>query len=167
MSLYDASEETGTPATPAATRQTLYPRAAGWYRKNSAGTECRLISSDGIGRATAQTAAVASVVALTVGASDASYEVSANVLVTTATTHNFTATVAYTDEGNTARTLTLNFSSLAGALATAIINTGGAIPYSGIAVHIRCKAATTITVATTGTFTTVTYNVEGIIRQLT
>jgi len=33
-------------------------------------------------------------------------------------------------------------------------------------IHIRCKAATTITIATTGTFTTVTYNVEGRIAQI-
>lgn len=120
----------------------------------------------GSGRATGQTAAVASVAAYTVGAADGSFLVSANVLVTTATTHNFTVTCAYTDEGNTARTLTFTFSSLAGVLATAIINTGGAVPYEGVPMHIRCKASTAITIATTGTFTTVTYNVEGSIIQL-
>jgi hypothetical protein len=118
------------------------------------------------GRATAQTAANASVATYTNGATDGSFEVSANVLVTASTTHNFTVTVAYTDEGNTARTLTLNFASLAGVLATAIINTGGTVPYEGVPMHIRCKASTAITVATTGTFTSVTYNVEGIIKQM-
>ena len=117
------------------------------------------------GRATAQTAANASVATYTVGAADGSFQVSANVLVTTATTHNFTVTCTYTDEGNTARTLTFNFSSIAGVLATAIINTGGAVPYQGVPLHIRCKAATAITIKTTGTFTTVTYNVEGLILQ--
>lgn len=117
------------------------------------------------GRATAQVAANASVATFTVGSADGSFEVSANVLVTTATTHNFTVTCAYTDEGNTARTLTLNFASLAGALATPIINTGGTVPYEGVPMHIRCKAATTITIATTGVFTAVAYNVEGIIKQ--
>lgn len=119
-----------------------------------------------VGRSTAQTAAVASVAAYTVGSADGSFIVSANVLVTTSTTHNFTVTVAYTDEGNTARTLTLNFSSLAGVIATAIINTGGAVPYEGLPMHIRCKASTAITVATTGTFTSVTYNVEAVIQQV-
>ena len=118
------------------------------------------------GRATAQTAAKASVATYTVGAADGSFIVSANVLVTTATTHNFTVTCAYTDEGNTARTLTFNFSSLAGVLATAIINTGGAVPYEGVPLHIRAKSGTAITVATTGTFTTVTYNVEASIIQV-
>lgn len=118
------------------------------------------------GRVTAQAAAAASVVALTVGAADASYQVSANVLVTTATLHNFTVTCTYTDEGNTSRTLTLTFSNVGGTLATAIVNTGGAVPYEGVPLHIRCKASTTITIATTGTFTTVAYNAEGVIRQM-
>lgn len=118
------------------------------------------------GRSTAQTAAVASVSTYTVGAADGSFEISANVLITTSTLHNFTATVAYTDEGNTARTVTLQFSTLAGAFVTAMTNAQGAVPYEGVALHIRAKASTAITIATTGTFTTVTYNVEGIIRQL-
>lgn len=119
------------------------------------------------GRSTAQTAAVASVSTFTVGAADGSFVVSANVLVTTSTTHNFTVTCAYTDEGNTARTLTLGFTQLSGAtLITAITNVTGAGPYESPVYHLRCKAATTITFATTGTFTTVTYNVEGIITQV-
>lgn len=120
----------------------------------------------GQGRFTAQTAAKATVASYTVGAADASFLVWANVLVTTSTTHNFTATVAYTDEGNTARTLTINFQVVGGTIATAIANAGGAVPYHGIPVAIRCKASTTITIATTGTFTTVTYNVEGYIGQV-
>jgi len=119
------------------------------------------------GRSAAATAAVASVATFTVGAADASFEVSANVLVTTATTHSFNVTCAYTDEGNTARTVTLNFSTVAGVISnTAISNVGGAVPYEGVPFHIRAKAATAITIATSGTFTTVTYNVEGIIKQM-
>lgn len=119
-----------------------------------------------VGRATAQTAANTSVATYTTPASDGSYEVSANVLVTTSTVHNFTVTVDYTDEGNTARTATLPFSVLAGTFITAITNASGAVPYTGIPIHIRCKASTAITIKTAGTFTTVTYNAEGIIRQL-
>lgn len=118
------------------------------------------------GRATAQTAANASVSTYTVGAADGSFEVSANILVTTSTLHNFTVTCAYTDEGNTARTLTLNFSQLTGAFVTAITNAAGTVPYEGVPLHIRCKASTAITIATTGTFTTVAYNAEGIIKQM-
>jgi hypothetical protein len=91
--------------------------------------------------------------------------VSANVLVTTSTVHSFTVTATYTDEGNTSRVTTLNFSSVAGVIATTIANAGGAVPYTGIPLHIRAKASTAITIKTTGTFTTVTYNVEGTIIQ--
>ncbi len=119
------------------------------------------------GRSTAQTAAVASVSTFTVGASDGSFEVSANVLVTTATAHNFTVTCAYTDETNTARTLTFGFTQLTGStFITAITNLTGTGPYESPVFHLRCKASTAITIATTGTFTTVTYNVEGIIKQI-
>lgn len=121
----------------------------------------------GQGRQTGRAAAFASVATYTVGAADASFLVWANVLVTTATTHSFTVTCAYTDEGNTARTLTLSFSLVAGgAMTTTIANAAGAVPYQGIPIAIRCKASTAITIATTGTFTTVLYNVEGFISQV-
>ena len=120
-----------------------------------------------VGRSAAQTGAVASVSTFTVGAADGSFEVSANVNVTTSTAHDITVTCAYTDEGNTARTLTLGFTQLSGSVfITNITNITGAGPYESPVYHIRCKAATAITFATTGTFTTVTYNVEGIIKQV-
>jgi len=121
----------------------------------------------GQGRATGQTAANTGVATYTVGSADASFLVWANVLVTTSTTHSFTVTCAYTDEGNTARTITLSFSLVAGgAMTTTIANAAGAVPYHGIPLAIRCKASTTITIATTGTFTTVTYNAEGYIARV-
>ena len=120
-----------------------------------------------VSRSTAQTAANASVAIATAPASDTSYEICANVNVTTSTTHSFTVICAYTDEGNTARTLTLGFTQLSGAtLITAITNVTGAGPYESPTYRIRAKASTTITIATTGTFTTVTYNVEGSIRRI-
>lgn len=118
------------------------------------------------GRVTAQNAAASSILTYTLPAVDATFTVSANVLVTTSTVHNFTVTVSYTDEGNTARTLTLPFSILAGTLATAITNAGGTVPYEGVPLHIRCKASTAITFATVGTFTTVTYNAEASLTQI-
>lgn len=121
------------------------------------------------GRVTGQTAANASICSYTVGAADASFDVRANVLVTTATTHTFTLTCAYTDEGNSARTVTLTFGLVAGGVATtSITNTNGAVPYHGAAVHIRCKGGTTITIASAagGTYTTVVYNAEAVIKQL-
>lgn len=121
----------------------------------------------GSGRSTAQTDAVASVATYTVGAADGSFIVSSNVNVTTSTTHSFTVTCAYTDETNNGRTLTLDFLQLGGGTPIATItNVTGAGPYQGIPTHIRCKAATSITIATTGTFTTVTYNAEGVIQQI-
>lgn len=116
-------------------------------------------------RATAQTAAK-SLAAYTVGAADGSFLVSANVLVTASTLHNFTVTCTYTDEGNTSRTLTLQFSTIAGAFVTAITNAQGTVPYEGVPLHVRCKASTTITIASTGTFTTCTYNIEEFISQI-
>ncbi len=122
----------------------------------------------GMGRATAQTAANASVSTYTVGAADGSFLVSANVLVTTSSAENFTVTVSYTDEGNTARVLTLNFQTIAGVVGTAVAFANGAVPYEGVAVHLRCKASTAITIKTAagGTYTGVVYNVEGMISQI-
>ncbi len=118
------------------------------------------------GRSTAQTAAVATVVTTTLAAADGSVLVSANVNVTTSTLHSFSVQVDYTDETNTAQTLTLSFSQLSAAIVSVITNATGAGPYEGLVAQIRCKASTAITVKTTGTFTTVTYNVEATLRQI-
>lgn len=117
----------------------------------------------GYNRFTAQTAAVATIASYTVGAADGSFEVGANVNVTTYASGTFTTTVSYTDETNTPQTLTLNFSTLAGVLGTAIAAAG---PFEGVTMRIRAKASTSITVATTGTFTSLTYNVEAGIEQV-
>ncbi len=115
-------------------------------------------------------AAVASVCAYKVGAADATFEVFMNVNVTTSTTHTFTCQCTYTDETNTARTITaLPFRLIGDTTAlTTSIAAASAVPYSGVPMIIRCKAGTTITLLTqaAGTYTTVTYNVEGFIRQL-
>lgn len=118
------------------------------------------------GRQTAQVAADANVVTYTVGSSDGTFEVSANVLVTTATTHNFDVRVTYTDEGNTSRTIEEGFMTPPLNFQVVVVNTNGAVPYAGMALHIRAKAATTIVVSTIGTFTTVVYNIEGLIKQV-
>jgi|HubBroStandDraft_2_1064218.scaffolds.fasta_scaffold00145_11 hypothetical protein len=118
------------------------------------------------GRVTAQVAAAAAFSTYTVGAADGSFIVSANINVTAATTASFTCTCTYTDETNTSRTLTLNFSNVTGTLLTTITNVTGTGAYEGVPLHIRCKASTAITFATVGTFTSVTYNAEGIIQQV-
>lgn len=117
----------------------------------------------GSGRSTGQTGAVASVATYTIGAADGSFIVSANANITTFVAGTFNVTVAYTDETNTAQTLKLNFSSLTGTIGIAIAAAG---PFEGIPAHIRCKASTSVTIATSGTFTSLTYNVEGLISQL-
>jgi hypothetical protein len=118
------------------------------------------------GRVTAQTAANATIKQITVGAADSSYIVSANVNVTAAATASFTCTCTYHDETNTTRVLTLTFSNLTGTLLTTITNVTGTGAYEGVPLHIRAKAATTITIGTTGTFTSVTYNAEGAMQQI-
>lgn len=99
-----------------------------------------------------------------VGPVDASFDISANILPTTATTFSISVTVAFTDESNTPRTYALPLwaNTVPGFIGT-IGNAGGAVAYPGGALHIRAKAGTTITVATVGTFTTVTYNAEAIV----
>lgn len=114
-------------------------------------------------RVTAQTAAVASVLAYTVGANDGTFMVSGNINITTFAVGTFNMTVAYTDEGNTARTLTLNFTNISGTLAIAVAAAGA---FNGLETQIRAKAATTITFATTGTFTSLTYNAGALIMQV-
>lgn len=121
------------------------------------------------GRATDQTAANSSVSTYTVGAADASFEISANVLVTTSGSEAFTVQCTYTDEGNTARTETMPFVVLAGTTTAAIAFANGAVPYHGAVIQIRAKAASEITIKTqaAGTYTGCTYNVQGIIKQVT
>ncbi len=105
----------------------------------------------------------------TCGAADGSFEVSANVNVTTSTTHSFSVDVSYTDETNVARVLVLPMAQLAGSfVATGLItNVTGTGPYESSVMHIRCKASTAITIATSagGTYSGVVYNAEAVIKQ--
>lgn len=119
------------------------------------------------GRITAQSSN-ATIGTYTPGAADGSFRVSANMNVTASTTLVTTITCAYTDESNTARVLVMPVAPLSGTWATAGAITGaGASVWHSAAMHIRCKASTAITVATTaGTFTGVTYTAECSIQQI-
>lgn len=119
----------------------------------------------GYGRVTAQSAANASIATYTVGAADGSFEVSANMNVTAVTVLATTLTCTYTDESNTARTMILPVAQVAGSfIAAGAITATGA--WESPVIHIRCKAATAITILTSaGTFTGVTYTAEGVIKQ--
>lgn len=120
-----------------------------------------------VGRATGQTAANSSVATLTVGAADASYMISGNVLVTTSSSETFSLYVDWTDEGNTARSTAIPLIRIAtGGFTANVASSFGAVPYPSTHIQIRCKAATAITIKTSGTFTGCTYNVEGYIQKI-
>jgi hypothetical protein len=116
----------------------------------------------GSGHAYAQTGAVTTVASYATGGANGEYWVSANVNVTTYSAGTFTVTCAYTDENSTPRTLTFNFSTTAGVLGTAIAAAGA---FEGLVMHIKAAASTSITIATTGTFTSLTYDVSAVIAQ--
>jgi len=112
-----------------------------------------------------QVNALVTLATYTVGAADGSFTVSANINVTVATASLIGVTCTYFDETNTSRSLVLNFSNIAGVFATTTtLNTAGA--FEGVPLHIRAKAGTLISLATTGTVTTATYTAEGIITQI-
>jgi hypothetical protein len=122
----------------------------------------------GSARVLAQTGSTATTAGnYTVGNADGSFVIAVNVFVTTATSHNFNVQVTYTDESNAVRVLLLPVVQIGGVPIVQITNTTGVGPYHGLATTIRCKANTVIQVKTVGTFTTVTYNVEGTIIQIT
>src|SRR5215467_8395092 len=73
------------------------------------------VSPTQTGRVEGATAAITNLLTVNVPHNaDRSYEVAGYVRPTVATSHAFTMTVAYTDEGGTARTLTLTFGLVAG-----------------------------------------------------
>jgi hypothetical protein len=114
---------------------------------------------------TAQNAANASIATFTVGGADGSFEVSMNMNVTAAVAISTSMNCNYTDESNTARTMVIPVTSLGGTFLTngLVITTGA---FETAVFHIRCKASTSITLYTAaGTFSSVTYTAEGIIKQ--
>lgn len=117
-------------------------------------------------RADGAVAANTNILTRAVGADDGTFQLLANVLITTSTTFSIGVTVDYTDEGNTPRTLTIPVSQLAGTMIVAITNITGAGPYEGVALIIRAKAGTNIVFKTAGTFTSVQYNVDCTVVQV-
>lgn len=123
-----------------------------------------LSSIVGYGRAASVTATQSSVATYTVGSSDGSFYVSANLNVTSNSMLGTIAmTFTYTDETNTSRTVSMNLQNTSGTISSSGINTTG--PYMGIPIHIRAKASTAITVIATVTGGPPTFNVEGIIEK--
>lgn len=121
----------------------------------------------GQGRVVAKTNVTSGTIATYTPTADGSFLIAANVLVTATTAASFTVTCTYTDEGNTARTLTLTFSQVTGVFLTTITNVTGVGAYEGVPLYIRVKANTAITIQTAGggTYTGVTYNADALITQ--
>ena len=122
------------------------------------------------GRATGQTAANTSICTYTPTA-EGSFDIVMNLLVTTSTTYNFVMKCTHTDEqsGGTRGCYIFYTLVAGGAPATAIAQADGAVPRMGIVARIRSAAGTSITCSTHaagGNFTSVTYNVEASIIQV-
>lgn len=169
LSIYPYTTTTGSGAIVRATEPTLSALAisgqlTSYNGITTAGTGLPLIVK--ATRVTAQNAANSSIVSYTTPASDGSYEVSMNALVTAATATSFSLNCDYKDESNTSRTMILPVTGLAGTyLAGGLITSTG--PAESGVIHIRTKASSVIKLYTSsGTFTSVTYNAEGVIRQL-
>lgn len=116
------------------------------------------------GRVTGSTGAV-NLSTFTVGPNDGSFEVSANMNVTAAASISTSLSCAYTDETGTLQTMIFPIQQGAGTFvaAGAITGTG---PWETPVMHLRCKASTTISISvSSGTFSSVTYNAEGIIKE--
>jgi hypothetical protein len=136
--------------------------------KNVATAGLGVPATYGSGRVGPITNAASGTICTFTPAADGTFQLGANVLVTTSTTHTFTVTVAYTDEGNTGRTLTLTFSQVSGTLLTAITNVTGLGAYEGVPLIVRAKGGTAITIQTAagGTYTGVVYNASAFITQI-
>jgi hypothetical protein len=134
---------------------------SGVVRSGVAGLFSPVVAASG--RTVGASAALPSVAAFTIGASDASFLVSMNILITAWTAGTVSGVVTYTDEGGTARSLTLNFSAITGVLAT---TAGAAGAFEGVPLAIRVKAATVITCTTTVSIFTGVYNCEAYLTQL-
>ena len=101
-------------------------------------------------------------------ATDADFDVRAQMSVTASTTLITTITCTYTDVANVSRTMVMPIQSLAGTfVAAGAISGAGASIWETPTMHIRAKASTTITLLTSsGTFTAVTYSASGVITKL-
>lgn len=94
--------------------------------------------------------------------------VSVNVLVTTPGSANFTCECTYTDEGGTARTMTMILALVGATVTKQVLAATGAVPYASAVYHIRVKGGVAITLQTqaAGTYTGCTYNFCSTIKQI-
>lgn len=102
-------------------------------------------------------------VAMYTASVDGSFLVSMNFLVTAFIGGNVTGVVTYTDDGGTARSLKVNFNSVAGVFSPTVAAVGA---FAGAVLHIRAKALTPITCTVVPSAFNGTCNVEGYITQI-
>lgn len=95
---------------------------------------------------------------------DGSYLVSGNIRTTGGTTYSFGIVAAFTDE--TGQVGTRSIPMMVGGIVVVAANADGFTSYSGIAIQIRAKAGTTLSVSTVGTFTSAIYNAEAQITKI-
>lgn len=98
--------------------------------------------------------------------SDGTYVVSCCLTPTTITTANMTVTVTFRDDNNTVNGILFQFAQQNSAATTAILDANGLGIYASRPYHLRMKGGTTMVIATAGTPTTITYNIEGLVIQL-
>lgn len=94
------------------------------------------------------------------------YDISCNLYIASGTTYSFSVLVQYNDQGNNAHFITIPLVLASGALATTATNVTGSGPYLGVKMRIRNAAGTSILVGTSGTFTSVNYDIECSIEQV-
>ena len=120
----------------------------------------------GSGRVSAATASTANIASYTVGSSDGTFFVSANVNVTTTGTFSLITNCAYTDETGTSRTLALPLMNPSGTIVSSGSITTSVQPWVGLPVRIRAQAGSTITISATASRVSGVWNAEGDIIQV-
>jgi len=110
------------------------------------------------GSATAQTGTNNNVVQVTVGSADTTYMIAAALNCTAYTSGTLNVNVVYTDNHNTVTTTAIQGHFTSG-YGTGVTGTGD---FEGQVLTIRAKAASTVTITTSGTFA-LTYDIFGSI----
>ncbi|MGI0085812.1 MAG: hypothetical protein ACREBQ_12095 [Nitrososphaerales archaeon] len=112
---------------------------------------------------TGNTGLVSSLASYTVGGNDADFEASFFLVIIAFTSGSVSCTVNYTDPTNTIRNATVSLTNNVTGATTSVIQGGGDM--SGSA-PFRAKAGTTITLQTSGTPTSLTYDIIAKIKEV-
>jgi len=115
------------------------------------------------GSATAQTGAITSLTSYTTLAAGGSFEIGGYIDVTAFTAGTISMTCTYTDPAGNSQTLTIPLVALAGTIGTTV---GSATDAQALVTSIRTSGANAITIATTVSLFTGTYNAYAWIKQI-